>query len=523
MFTWNKKWMLRPVKVGNTTIGLSNSAKFLGVTLDNKLNYNEHISNITKKATSSLMQCKKAVGPTWGLNPKTCKWIYTAVIRPILSYCACVWIRATNTKTNVTKLERVQALALRIMSGAMPSTPFNALNYITNTSNIIAYLKGEAAKGACRLQGYGDWSLESPPKIKGTIHAHTTINNEFIADLNIPKCFDRDLTTPVLNLDRNFIVMTPGENTEDYRRNLHNLIENTHPNTITCYTDGSRTEAGCGSGYIITTNNNDTKLKETYFKLPDHCSVFQAELSAIRDACNNLTAEENKHIIIWTDSLSAIQALTTCTIRSRTVIDCYTAISRIANNNKVELRWIAAHRGLWGNEKADELAKLGTTSEDIRSTPIPQSYIKNKINNKVKLLSNNAWIANKHSHTNMTIGGRNTEAIIKQINANLSNSRNNYRTALHLITGHCGLNKHLHRINRSTTNLCPACETEEETVSHFLGNCPATAELRNNIFTDYYLDVNYMYNKYNITTIINYINLTNRFNKPEDSDQTGVS
>ena len=175
----------------------------------------------------------------------------------------------------------------------------------------------------------------------------------------------------MLNLDCKFTVMTPGEKTDDYRNNLHNLIENTHSDTITCYTDGSRTEAGCGSGYIITTNNNDTKLKETYFKLPDHCSVFQAELSATRDACNNLTTEENKHIIIWTDSLSAIQALTTYTMRSRTVIDCYTAISRIANNNKVELRWIAAHKGLWGNEKADELAKLGTTSEDIRSTPIP--------------------------------------------------------------------------------------------------------------------------------------------------------
>jgi hypothetical protein len=94
---------------------------------------------------------------------------------------------------------------------------------------------------------------------------------------------------------------------------------------------------------------------------------------------------------------------------------------------------------------------------------------------------------------------------------------------MHLITGHCGLNNYLHRINRSTTNLCPACETDEETVSHFLGSCPATAELRNNIFTDYDLDVHYMFNKYNITTIINYTNLTNRFNKPEDSDQTGVT
>jgi hypothetical protein len=110
------------------------------------------------------------------------------------------------------------------------------------------------------LADFKDWSVESPPKTKGTIHAHTTINNDFIADLNIPRCFDRDLTTPALNLDRNFIVMTPAENIEEYRNNLHNLIENTLSKTITCDTDGSRTEAGCGSGYIITTNNNNTML-----------------------------------------------------------------------------------------------------------------------------------------------------------------------------------------------------------------------------------------------------------------------
>ena len=63
----------------------------------------------------------------------------------------------------------------------------------------------------------------------------------------------------------------------------------------------------------------------------------------------------------------------------------------------------------------------------------------------------------------------------------------------------------------------------EETVTHFLGKCPATAELRNNIFVDYYLDVNDMFNKHKITTIINYTNLTNRFNKPENLDQSGVT
>ena len=120
------------------------------------------------------------------MSPKTCKWMYTAVIRPILSYCCSIWIRATQTDTNARKFKRVQALALRMMSGAMPSTPFIALNHLTNTPDIILFLRGEAAKGTARLQAYGSLTLETIAPRKGTITTHTTINKQFMLDLNIP-------------------------------------------------------------------------------------------------------------------------------------------------------------------------------------------------------------------------------------------------------------------------------------------------------------------------------------------------
>ena len=63
MFTWNRNWTMRPISVGGSTIALSKIVKFLGVTLNNKLNYNTHIDNVTQKATAALMQCKRAVGP----------------------------------------------------------------------------------------------------------------------------------------------------------------------------------------------------------------------------------------------------------------------------------------------------------------------------------------------------------------------------------------------------------------------------------------------------------------------------
>ena len=514
MFTWNRKWTMRPLKLGNSTIELSKSARFLGVTLDNKLNFNEHITNITKKATASLMQCRRAVGPTWGLTPKTCRWIYTAVIRPILSYSVSIWIRTTLNKSNATKLERVQAMALRIMTGALPSTPFRALDHITNTPTIINYLRGEAAKGASRLQGYGDWSMEPPPPPKGTINAHTNINNIFLQDLDIPKR-NRDLTIPTLNLDQNFKITIPGEKTSDYRESLSEIINNTPPHYITCYTDGSKIESRCGAGYIITTNNNTTTIHEASHRLPDYCSVYQAELTAIREACNFLLETTNEHIIIWTDSLSSLMAIRSNTIRSKTVAECLNAIRNIATANTVELRWIAAHTGLWGNERADELAKLGTTHDDILLCPFPQSRIKHLINSKVQRLDTAKWIKNKHTHTDSIIGS-NELSVISQLNNNYIKNKKSYRTILHMITGHCGLNKHLYNINRSHSKMCPNCEESEETVEHFLGQCPATALLRGNTFYNHYMTSRDIFKRYSLTTITKFIRLTNRFIDPDN-------
>ena len=51
-------------------------------------------------------------------------------------------------------------MALKIITGALPNTPFKALNYLTNSTNISDFLKGEAAKGGIRLQSYNNTKFE---------------------------------------------------------------------------------------------------------------------------------------------------------------------------------------------------------------------------------------------------------------------------------------------------------------------------------------------------------------------------
>ena len=314
-----------------------------------------------------------------------------------------------------------------------------------------------------------------------------------------------------------------GKQPEAYRNHLQQNIDDTTSDTITCYTDGSKTDEGCGAGLIITTNNNCTILHEESHKLPNYCSVFQAELTAITETCNKLTTYNNKHIIIWTDSLSSIQALTALNTKSRTVNSCLSALNRLGANNTLELKWIAAHSGHWGNEKVDELAKSGTTaSTPTHLCPIPQSYINKEINTKVNNLNHEHWNSNGPKHTKMILG-RNGPKIVKNINNSLKHNRKDYRTAIQLITGHCGLNKHLHNMQKTHSSDCPLCEHAEETVSHFLGLCPALTQLRLQHFNDYYLAVNDIFHNNHITNIISYANNSKRLLGPEDTDNSGVT
>ena len=150
--------------------------------------------------------------------------------------------------------------------------------------------------------------------------------------------------------------------------------------------------------------------------------VYQTELTAIHEACKYLSTYTHTNIIIWSDSLSSIQAISSLSTRSRTARDCYDSLNALGSTNTLEIRWIAAHIGLWGNEKADELAKLGTTSESTLNCPIPQSHIKRLIDDKVNRLNQESWLTDGPRHTKLTLGHKHAK-IIKNLNTTLNKNR----------------------------------------------------------------------------------------------------
>ena len=86
LYTKRKKIPKIPkIKVMNVEVPYQDHAKYLGVILDGGLTFNEHIKQQIKKAKNALNRITGSIGKLWGPVPKLMKWVYTGIIRPILT------------------------------------------------------------------------------------------------------------------------------------------------------------------------------------------------------------------------------------------------------------------------------------------------------------------------------------------------------------------------------------------------------------------------------------------------------
>ncbi|KAG8187096.1 hypothetical protein JTE90_023938 [Oedothorax gibbosus] len=81
VFTWNRKWLLDELYLGDITIKRKDCVKYLGCYLDSKLSWKIHVQEKVRSATNALLTCKRVIGKNRGLNSKAALWIYTAIAR----------------------------------------------------------------------------------------------------------------------------------------------------------------------------------------------------------------------------------------------------------------------------------------------------------------------------------------------------------------------------------------------------------------------------------------------------------
>ena len=103
---------------------------YLGFTLNAKLSWTPHMESRLAKDNNCVMIFSQTIGTQLGISPKTMRWVYSAIIRPIISYVSTVWCDGLVKSTSKKILNTIQRKACVALSGAFHSAPTASLEML---------------------------------------------------------------------------------------------------------------------------------------------------------------------------------------------------------------------------------------------------------------------------------------------------------------------------------------------------------------------------------------------------------
>ena len=222
------------------------------------------------------------------------------------------------------------------------------------------------------------------------------------------------------------------------------------------FTDGSRSEEGCGCAAVFP---NET-LK---FKLSSLCSSFFCEAYAIYKTLNRILQMPFTKYAIFTDSISVLLAMkkyVNVDPLIQQILNIYFQI--ITSNKKIIFIWIPSHIGIEGNEKAD-LAAKEAAKQRFHTHPLSSRDIRRYNNEKVQEMWNDTWKKlqpTKLSHIRSSLN-ENCQPHLETRRAQTIISR--------LRIGHSSLT-HRHLLNKSSPPTCFYCNSPAS-LYHIISQC----------------------------------------------------
>jgi ribonuclease HI len=492
-----------PLYMGGKAIKYSEETRYLGVIMDRRLTWRPHIQSKIVNAKKLLFKMRNALGVTWGLDPHLIRWIYTGIVRPAISYGALVWAHAINRTWQREQFKTLHGTLLRMLGPVRRHTPIAAMELIAHIIPLPLFIKQEACKSFLRLyeQMTHSWSGIG---YRTQSQGHRYALQEIISNMDLPN-LTWDDTSSRINLSHGYNII---------ESSFEQGLDHTEPNSIMCYTDGSKQDKeiwvpnpdpeeiadirktiyGIGSGFATYHHHQpEEKPVMIHEKCFSHCeynTVFQAEMSAIHQAALYLRQTYSEgdvyKFVILSDSQSALRALGKTWTSSILLQKCVDALNDLSTIAEVDLRWIKAHVNHIGNEHADSLAKSGAVKHfpdvvlhieplDV-DLPAPVSYRHKMIHENTNKLWAEEWTNDPRFRQSKLFYREPNKLRAYRL---LRSTKKQIGLMIQFLTGHGFLRRHLNLLDVEsgkdppTDPACRLCGGFEETPIHFITECSA--------------------------------------------------
>lgn len=452
----------------------SNEIKLLGMIMDARLKWKNHINFIKARANKAMNILQVLNNKNNGVSRQVLLRLYKTYVRPIIEYGAPIYNSAP--KALLDKLEPIQNTALRIATGAFKSSRIENLlvdagesplmfrreYLINNYMSRVLFNKHSPMREILTKISFLDSELfvNQTKPLSLWFYENTNNYTEIFSSSVIRRPVNSNPPWTLLIPKIDYLskkqkkIVLPIE----FKNIFFEYISNNCPeNSILCFTDGSKNGNIVGAAYKIDSYTVN-------YRLHKFSSSFTAEASAL-ELCliqllnNNVT----RNIHIFSDSKSLISAVQQ-NIPNNVIVQniknlCHLILSK---GNSLKITWIPSHCGIPGNEHVDLAAKDPNYHE--LSTELILPDFKNHLKTLVKFKWQNWW-------DNISLPNKIRDIKISVFPWTSSNRkiRAEEKILTRLRIGHSRLT-HKYLMERTDPPICDSCSVQI-TVEHILCHC----------------------------------------------------